>query len=109
MSDTECIEMLKELIDSQQADGYRVPMERALRVLKEQAGAQQRSNKCRSMPLRKLVGVYAFETCRINKEDKTITQNLVRSEIVSRVQDLFKALDESPELAPTVYKQFIEG
>lgn len=109
MSDTECIEMLEELIDSRQADGYRVPMERALQVLKEQAGAQQRSNKYRYMSLQKLVGVYAFEACRINREDKTITQNLVRNEIVSRVRDLFKVLDDNPESASAMYRQFIEG
>ena len=56
--------------------------------------------------LEQLFDAYSFENGRINKEDARITKEYIKNEILTRVKESFKWLEEgqNPE---QVYKQFI--
>lgn len=61
----------------------------------------------RTKTLKDLLTSYADESSRINSEDKTTTRYLIQNEVMQRVKETFKMLDENPKEVDQIYSQLI--
>lgn len=61
----------------------------------------------RTKTLKDLLTSYADESSRIDAEDKTTTRYLIQNEVMQRVKETFKMLDENPKEVDQIYSQLI--
>lgn len=61
----------------------------------------------RTKTLKDLLTSYADESSRIDAEDKTTTRYLIQDEVMQRVKETFKMLDENPKEVDQIYSQLI--
>lgn len=102
------IERLRESVGDHKPSGCRASVKTVMQSIEERTG-QVCTDKYHGMSFKSLMSTYAFEVCRVNQEDKQVTQNLVRNELAARLQDTFRMLDENPESVEAIYQQFING
>lgn len=61
----------------------------------------------RMKSLEGLLRCYADETNRMNADDRNTTQRLIKNEVLMRIEDTFKMIDEQPEDVQQIYNQLI--
>lgn len=61
----------------------------------------------RMKSLDELLRCYADETSRMNADDRNTTQRLIKNEVLMRIEDTFKMIDEQPEDVQQIYNQLI--
>lgn len=70
-------------------------------------GGATRPIAYRTKTLERLLDIYAFESSRINVEDRSTTMLLVKHEIMTRINETFSMLDRHPEEVAQIYNQLI--
>lgn len=61
----------------------------------------------RMKSLEGLLTCYADETSRMNADDRNTTQRLIKNEVLMRIEDTFKMIDEQPEDVQQIYNQLL--